>query len=96
MYEELRSIGAKESGPDQAFKWIWRSRLVQYDRHARLLRRWICSTLRQRLQILGDRSPIECYDAPNPDPNLTDRIESFIRSIRRTTIFEQSDEADSV
>ena len=44
-YKDLREIGA--AGPDKlgldGLNWLWRSRIIGYERHSRIWRRWICS-----------------------------------------------------
>ncbi len=82
-YHELVQLGMREG--EDAFRWLWRSRIRQYDRHARLLRRWICSTLRQSNSLLDNKPPLEAYNCAGSQ-RFKDRINSFVESLNRATI----------
>ena len=58
-YQELQGLG--ETDRDEEVKWIWRSRIKQYDRHSRLLRRWICSMLRRRDELTKGARPLDVH-----------------------------------
>lgn len=40
-YADIRYIGADDPGGDEAFSWLWRSGLKDYDRHARTFEKWL-------------------------------------------------------
>lgn len=71
MYHELLQIGRDESqtGNPPRFDWLWRSRIRYYDRHARLLRRWLCSVLGPTHSSL--RQLVERDANLEPDQQLT-------------------------
>lgn len=87
-FHELRKLGA---GND--FDWFWRSPIQQYDRHARLLRRWICSSLRQSEQLLGGMCPLEAYDQLNIG-ELRPRIKQFVEALDRATVVTPMERID--
>lgn len=85
--DELRTLGADG---DAKFNWLWRSRIVQYDRHARVLRRFICSTLRQRDQLLNGSEALNVYHHVGSDEfkAYKKRVRGFLNVLERATIFE--------
>lgn len=104
-YRELTSLGIPDSGDTAGdMKWLWRSRIQSYDRHARLFRRWICAMLRQCKQLTGQQEPLKVYADIQADtmdsirakfPELSRQVSGFVDSLRRATIIsgEDPDEA---
>lgn len=76
-YQELTRLGGPVN-PDPAaekeakkqesaivgghLSWLWRSRIKHYDRHARVLRRWLCSMLRQLQLRTQGNSGLQHWD----------------------------------
>lgn len=79
MYDELLQIGRDESqaGNPPKFDWLWRSRIRYYDRHARLLRRWLCSILGPTHSSL--RQIVNVAESGDPDK----QIDAAFEPIRR-------------
>ncbi|QEG41415.1 RAD55 family ATPase [Roseimaritima ulvae] len=91
MLDELVRLGSHPC-TSTTFQWLWRSRFKQYDRHARVLRRWICSTLRMGTELLDGKTPFEVYDAGIGErQKWQDRVMSFTKSLTRATIAHQDD-----
>ena len=100
-YAELLELGAAEQPPtSQGLTWLWRSRIKRYDRHARLLRRWLCSMLRQSNYLMGENNStaeqkLKLYDElADTDADgvrrkirrVMDRIDGFVGSVGRATM----------
>lgn len=65
---------------DGTLKWLWRSRINHYDRHARVFRRWVCWILRGKLRDEAKgRSGIDLYPQRVPD-----WFDSEIKELQKT------------
>lgn len=71
-YQQLLSLGVGDN--NKTGRWLWRSRIPHYDRHSRLLRRWLCSTLRQ------------IHDIDDTDQWFSRHISDFRDSLQQATI----------
>jgi KaiC/GvpD/RAD55 family RecA-like ATPase len=75
FYDELRRIGAHDEYDvgqrrgRKTFYWLWRSRIKNYDRHARVFRRWACHMLRMRDEFVVDGQPLKTYDIHSGNSN---------------------------
>ena len=111
MYHELLQLGSDEpnSGKKPKFEWLWRSRIRYYDRHARLLRRWLCSVLGpthsdlrkpiidrpfETIRNLDAMSTEELLDGNNDYSALVEVVSRFVDSLKRAVVTSVEDQGE--
>jgi hypothetical protein len=69
FYQDLRRLGASSDlarRDRQAFYWLWRSSLANYDRHARFWQIWLCWMVGSWKELFGQdfpgRTAFQAYD----------------------------------
>ena len=79
-YRELIELGGpvdQDGAVENGFRWLWRSRIRHYDRHSRILRRWLCGLLR-------DPSVVRNRD------DFFKAVDEFCETLARGTIFDEN------
>lgn len=110
-YQELLSLGPDSlvsqppGSAGSGMSWLWRSRINQFDRHARIFRRWLCSMLHQIPDVwkIGDDSILDrmkklqtALETPGSQDKenlqvISQRIVEFTRSLQRATTLDRID-----
>jgi hypothetical protein len=66
--------------------WLWRSRILNYDRHCRIFRRWICSVLRRLNKRCVGRSGRDVYvDLMSSEKCLDEGVWKWFKSSKDGT-----------
>ena len=80
LYSEFKSLGAMTSGGAPVFYWLWRSKLRDYDLHARVWRKW-------QLRVLNNLDDIRIQEGRNW--NGFDIYQEFNKTFRRPLSIDQ-------
>lgn len=105
-YSDLLKYGGPVTGEDDVAMggpliWLWRSRILNYDRHARIFRRWICSVLRRLNKKCKGKSGREVYQRLASPTDCekdavwkwfaTSEVDQFVETLARATPAQGSD-----
>lgn len=93
--EAVKSDGVQQRIEGGNLRWLWRSRIKNYDRHARVFRRWICWMLRRFRDEAKVETGIELFDKANvgSQPKWFDNeVRDLITTLHDATIESESAE----
>jgi hypothetical protein len=86
-FEDLLHVGSDEKTRPR-FNWLWRSRLKDYDRHARIFEKWLYRMLFffRRLRHTIDEAKVDAFamydelDAMNSDDEILTKVRARIKN----------------